>query len=213
MSLHDDLLEQAQQLAQLDARRPKQANLRRVVSSAYYALFHLLASETSALYAAEPGPAAVDAISGACFMATRAAFEKAGLFTEDYFMYSDDLDLSYKIWHAGYKVACLTDCEVVHHGGKSSAQQSNHFAAVLQRESMAQYFAKTRGRFYSFVYRAAMGFSALLRVAVALALLVVTTLLRHNVSARALVQKWFAILAWSFGLQSWTRTAGARTHA
>lgn len=168
---------------------------------------------TRALYAAEPGPAAVDAISGACFMATRAAFEKAGLFTEDYFMYSDDLDLSYKIWHAGYKVACLTDCEVVHHGGKSSAQQSNHFAAVLQRESMAQYFAKTRGRFYSFVYRAAMGFSALLRVAVALALLVVTTLLRHNVSARALVQKWFAILAWSFGLQSWTRTAGARTHA
>lgn len=146
-------------------------------------------------------------------MATRAAFEKAGLFTEDYFMYSDDLDLSYKIWHAGYKVACLTDCEVVHHGGKSSAQQSNHFAAVLQRESMAQYFAKTRGRFYSFVYRAAMGFSALLRVAVALALLVVTTLLRHNTSARALVQKWFAILAWSFGLQSWTRTAGARTHA
>jgi uncharacterized protein (UPF0332 family) len=58
MSLHDDLLVQAQQLAQLDARRPRQANLRRAVSSAYYALFHLLTSETSALYAAEPGLAA-----------------------------------------------------------------------------------------------------------------------------------------------------------
>jgi uncharacterized protein (UPF0332 family) len=58
MSLQDDLLVQAQQLAQLDARRPKQANLRRAVSSAYYALFHLLTSETSALYAAEPGLAA-----------------------------------------------------------------------------------------------------------------------------------------------------------
>ena len=51
MSLHADLLEQAEQLAQLDPRRPKQANLRRAVSSAYYALFHLLTWEASALYA------------------------------------------------------------------------------------------------------------------------------------------------------------------
>ena len=55
MSLHADLLDQAEHLAQLDPRRPKQANLRRAVSSAYYALFHLLAWEASALYCAEPG--------------------------------------------------------------------------------------------------------------------------------------------------------------
>jgi hypothetical protein len=53
MSLHGDLLEHAKQLAQLDPRRRKQANLRRAVSSAYYGVFHLLASETSALFAAE----------------------------------------------------------------------------------------------------------------------------------------------------------------
>jgi uncharacterized protein (UPF0332 family) len=58
MSLPADLLEQAERLAQLDARRPKQASLRRAVSSAYYALFHLLTSEASALYALEPGLAA-----------------------------------------------------------------------------------------------------------------------------------------------------------
>lgn len=39
--MHDDLLQQAQQLATLDPRRPRQANLRRAVSAAYYALFHL----------------------------------------------------------------------------------------------------------------------------------------------------------------------------
>jgi hypothetical protein len=55
MSLHGDLLEQAEKLAQLDPRRPKQANLRRAISSAYYALFHLLAAEASALYADEAG--------------------------------------------------------------------------------------------------------------------------------------------------------------
>jgi hypothetical protein len=42
MSLHADLLEQAGNLARLDPTRPKQVNLRRAVSSAYYALFHLL---------------------------------------------------------------------------------------------------------------------------------------------------------------------------
>jgi uncharacterized protein (UPF0332 family) len=54
MSFHADLLDQAEHLARLDPRRPKQVNLRRAISSAYYALFHLLAAEASSLYAAEP---------------------------------------------------------------------------------------------------------------------------------------------------------------
>jgi len=45
MAFHDDLLAQARHLALPDKRRPKQANLRRAVSAAYYALFHLLTSE------------------------------------------------------------------------------------------------------------------------------------------------------------------------
>lgn len=43
--MHEDLLEQAVRLAELDATRPKQANLRRAISSTYYALFHLLVDE------------------------------------------------------------------------------------------------------------------------------------------------------------------------
>jgi hypothetical protein len=58
MSLHDDLLELAEELARLDPRRPRQVNLRRAVSSAYYALFHLLTAAASALYAGELGLAA-----------------------------------------------------------------------------------------------------------------------------------------------------------
>jgi uncharacterized protein (UPF0332 family) len=46
MAYPEDLLEQAQHLAQREPKRPKQASLRRAVSSAYYALFHLLISET-----------------------------------------------------------------------------------------------------------------------------------------------------------------------
>ena len=45
----DDLLAQADTLLSLDARRPKQANLRRAVSAAYYALFHFLIEESTLL--------------------------------------------------------------------------------------------------------------------------------------------------------------------
>lgn len=45
MSLYDDLLTQAETLAGLDRSKPKQANLRRAVSAAYYALFHFLVDE------------------------------------------------------------------------------------------------------------------------------------------------------------------------
>src|SRR5712664_67396 len=47
MAFPDDLLEQAQHLAQREPKRPKQASLRRAVSTAYYALFHLLITETT----------------------------------------------------------------------------------------------------------------------------------------------------------------------
>jgi hypothetical protein len=43
--LHADLLGQARRLATLDARKPKQVNLRRSLSSAYYAIFHYLVDE------------------------------------------------------------------------------------------------------------------------------------------------------------------------
>ena len=45
---HDDLLAQALSLVHKEPRNPKQASLRRAVSAAYYALFHLLISEAVA---------------------------------------------------------------------------------------------------------------------------------------------------------------------
>ena len=43
MSLASDLLDQAEMLVTREPENPKQASLRRAVSAAYYALFHLLA--------------------------------------------------------------------------------------------------------------------------------------------------------------------------
>ena len=46
MAYPDDLLEQERHLAKREPKRPRQARLRRAISSAYYALFHLLIAET-----------------------------------------------------------------------------------------------------------------------------------------------------------------------
>jgi hypothetical protein len=51
MAFPDDLLELAKQLADLHPEAPHQASLRRAVSTAYYALFHLLISDATANWA------------------------------------------------------------------------------------------------------------------------------------------------------------------
>jgi hypothetical protein len=48
LSLPRDLLDQARHLVGKEPKRPKQASLRRAVSTAYYALFHLLTEAAAA---------------------------------------------------------------------------------------------------------------------------------------------------------------------
>ena len=45
--LHRQFLSQARRLARTDSRRPRQGNLRRAVSAAYYAIFHFLIDRSS----------------------------------------------------------------------------------------------------------------------------------------------------------------------
>ena len=47
MALPNDLLEQSKHLAKRESKRPRQASLRRAVSTVYYALFHHLISEAT----------------------------------------------------------------------------------------------------------------------------------------------------------------------
>jgi hypothetical protein len=57
VTLPRDLLDQADLLANKEPRRPKQASLRRAVSTAYYALFHLLIEDAAnALSPSAPAP-------------------------------------------------------------------------------------------------------------------------------------------------------------
>jgi GT2 family glycosyltransferase len=143
----------------------------------------------------------VDAISGACFMIRRNVFQAVGGFAEDFFMYSDDLDLSYRVHEAGYSVVCIPGCEVIHHGGKSSDQQLSGFADIRQRESLERFFLRTRGAAYSKAFRYSMAFAAILRlIPAACALPFVAEPARLRMKQR--IQKWRGILGWSFGVQT-----------
>src|SRR3990172_4683046 len=100
-------------------------------------------------------PLEVEVVSGACIMVNRAVFEAVGPFSEEYFMYADDVDLCYLIKTAGYSVQYVGDATVIHHGGKSSAsREESQFAAVMQRESRARFFRKRRGELFFWLYRA-----------------------------------------------------------
>jgi hypothetical protein len=54
MSLPLDLLEQAKHLVKRESRKPRQASLRRAISTAYYALFHLLVDEATRMLPGDP---------------------------------------------------------------------------------------------------------------------------------------------------------------
>jgi hypothetical protein len=157
---------------------------------------------TAALEEPRRGPAEVDAISGACFLVRREVFEAAGRFTEDYFMFSDDLDLSYKIRHGGYSVVCLTDCAVLHYGGRSSSQRGPSFAAVEQRHAMSQFFRRTRGPLCSAVYRLLTCAAAIFRLCIAVGMLSLTASPEKRQELRSVLIRWRSVLYWAMRLET-----------
>lgn len=64
----------------------------------------------------------VDWVVGACLLIRRKALEETGPLDEDYFMYSEELDLCYRLKKKGWKVVYLPQAQVIHHEGKSSEQ-------------------------------------------------------------------------------------------
>lgn len=64
--------------------------------------------------------AEVDALSGSCMMVRRTAIEQAGAFDEDFFMYGEDLDLCFRIQHAGWRIMYTPATQIIHYKGEST---------------------------------------------------------------------------------------------
>ena len=64
--------------------------------------------------------AKVDWVSGACFLARRAAWDAVGGFDPAYFMYMEDVDLCWRLRRAGWSIGYEPAAEVVHTQGVSA---------------------------------------------------------------------------------------------
>ncbi len=65
-------------------------------------------------------PAAVDWVSGACFLVRREAWESVSGFDPSYFMYMEDVDLCWRLGRAGWRVGYEPAAEVMHVQGVSA---------------------------------------------------------------------------------------------
>lgn len=154
------------------------------------------------LFADSPEPAPIDAISGACFMIRRELFNRVKGFDECYFMYSEDIDLSYKVKQAGFKCYYVPTAILIHHGGGSSQKERSSFSNVMTRESVYRFLRRHRGWFVASCFRFSMGFSALARLPAALILSLYHK--KAGFGAQPSVHKWLSIFRWSLGMETWT---------
>ncbi len=74
--------------------------------------------------------AAVDWVSGACFLIRREAWDAVGGFDPSYFMYMEDVDLCWRLGRAGWGVSYQPAAEVVHTQGVSADQHPYRMLAA-----------------------------------------------------------------------------------
>ena len=135
-------------------------------------------------------PSHVQVISGACLLLRREVFAQVGHFSEDYFMYAEDVDLCYKVAKTGFTNYYVPQAQIVHYGGKSSVKSR---AVLMKWRSILHYVAKHHGNVYQLAFRIAMACSAMLRLAVlSLRWLVVRGPRKESVQGTLL--KWWLIL-------------------
>lgn len=70
--------------------------------------------------------ATVDHVIGAFYLIRRTLFESLGGFDERFFVYFEDLDLSLRAQHAGWRTVYLADAQAFHAGGGTSQQVKSH---------------------------------------------------------------------------------------
>jgi len=102
------------------------------------------------LFSNDTQPATVQAISGACMLVPRDEFAGVGMFSEDYFMYSEDLDLCYKAKVAGLENYYIGQAEIVHYAGTSSPSE---WQTMMKQKAELRFCEKNYGYLYAWLFR------------------------------------------------------------
>jgi O-antigen biosynthesis protein len=101
----------------------------------------------------------IEILSGAFMLMRKEALDKVGLLDEDFFMYGEDIDLSWRIIQGGYKNYYYPKTSIIHYKGESTKKGSLNYVFVFYNAMVI--FARKH-----FSEKNAKAFSTLINVAI-----------------------------------------------
>jgi GT2 family glycosyltransferase len=105
----------------------------------------------------------VDVLSGAFMLMRKSVLDTTGLLDEAFFMYGEDIDLSYRITQAGYKNYYFPDTRIIHYKGESTKKSSINYVFVFYRAMVIfaeKHFSRRNAKAFSHLINAAIYFRA-----------------------------------------------------
>jgi len=108
----------------------------------------------------------VDVLLGACVLLRKDVLDQVGFLDENYFMYSEEVDLCYRIQRAGWRLFWVPQAEVIHFGGQSTQQVPTPMFLNLYHGKI-KYFRKHYGWLAAQIYKLILMIAALSRLVLA----------------------------------------------
>ena len=110
-------------------------------------------------------PVEVDNIQGASLLLRRAFLDQIGLLDDSFFMYTEEVDLNYRLKKAGWKIYWEPRSKIIHYGGQST--KLNQTAMFLQLyKTKIQFFRKHYSGITTSFYKLVLALAAILRIVV-----------------------------------------------
>ncbi|MCA1480903.1 glycosyltransferase family 2 protein, partial [Bradyrhizobium sp. NBAIM08] len=94
----------------------------------------------------------VDVLAGAFMMVRRTALEQTGAFDEQFFMYGEDIDLSYRIQKSGWQNWYFAGSRIIHFKGESTKKGSLNYVRLFY-QAMNLFVQKHYGGSKAIVFR------------------------------------------------------------
>lgn len=110
----------------------------------------------------------VDVLSGAFMLLRKSVLEEIGLLDEEFFMYGEDIDLSYRIQLGGYKNYYYPHTRIIHYKGESTKKSSVNYVFVFYNAMIIfarKHFSQKRAKTFTFLINIAIYFRAFLALA------------------------------------------------
>lgn len=147
----------------------------------------------------------VEVLSGAFMLLRKETLDKTGLLDEDFFMYGEDIDLSYRIILAGYKNYYFPKTTIIHYKGESTKKGSINYVIVFYK-AMIIFAKKHFSKKHAKTYISLINFAIYLRASLAIFYRFIRTIITPLIDA-AIILAGFLIITplWSefkFGMKN-----------